>query len=92
MAFEWDADKAEANFRKHGVRFASEALDVFNDAYAITVTDDESDLTEQRFVTLGMGSKGRIIVVAYTYRSEKIRLISARVAKNHEREEYDEQR
>jgi uncharacterized DUF497 family protein len=42
MSFEWDPRKAEANFRKHGVRFA-EAEAVFVGDLAITITDDESD-------------------------------------------------
>ena len=67
VAFEWDPNKAASNFRKHGVRF-SEALKVFNDDYAITISDDESDSDEQRFVTLGMGIKGRVLVVVYCYR------------------------
>ncbi len=59
VPFEWDPDKAEANVRKHGVRF-SEAAGVFSDDYAITINDDESDPDERRFVTLGMGIKGRV--------------------------------
>ena len=42
MHFEWDASKADANFKKHGVRF-TESFDVFEDDYAITITDDESE-------------------------------------------------
>ena len=42
VGFEWDEDsKAGLNFRKHGVRMP-EAIPVFDDAYAITITDDES--------------------------------------------------
>ena len=43
-----------------------EAIPVFDDPCAITVTDDESDPNEQRFVTLGIGETGRLLVVAYT--------------------------
>jgi len=50
------------NFRKHSVRFA-ETLPVFSDDYAITITDDESDPSEQRFVTLGMGEGGKVLVI-----------------------------
>ena len=89
MSFEWDAKKAEANFKKHGVRF-SESISVFEDDHAITITDDESDPNEQRFVSIGMGAKGRVLVVVYSYRDMAIRLISARVAKAHERSQYEE--
>lgn len=90
MGFEWDeANKAGANFRKHGVRMP-EAIPVFGDPYAITVTDDESD-EEQRFVTIGMGAAGRLLVVVYTWRGENVRIISARPAEARERKEYDEE-
>ena len=91
MSFEWDANKATANFRKHGVQF-TEAVGVLSDAYAITITDDESDPDEQRFITLGMGIKGRILVVVYKYSGEQIRIISARMAGRPEREYYEAQR
>lgn len=65
---------------------------MFDDPYAITILDDQSDPGEQRFITLGMGAAGRLLVVAYTWRGENIRIISARPAENHEREEYEADR
>ena len=91
MGFEWDSRKAESNFEKHGVRF-SEAEPVFEDDFAITIADDESDPNEQRFVSMGMGVKGRILVVDYSYRDRNIRIISARLAEAHERSRYEESR
>ena len=91
MCCEWDPRKAEANFRKHGVRF-TEAEPVFVDDYAVTNSDDESSLVEQRFVSIGMGMKGRVLVVVYCYRGRKIRIISARPAEAHERRQYEEHR
>jgi len=91
VSFEWDPNKAAANVRKHDVRFA-EATGVFNDDYAITVVDDESDPDEQRFVTLGMGIKGRILVVVYCYSNESIRIISARTAEPSECAQYEAER
>ena len=91
MSCEWDPRKDEANFRKHGVRFA-EAEPVFVDDFAITNTDDESSLHEQRFVSIGMGVKGRVLVVVYCYRGNKIRIISARPAVAPERRQYEERR
>ena len=91
VSFEWDPNKAGANVRKHGVQF-SEAVGVFSDDYAITINDDESEPDEQRFVTLGMGIKGRILVVVYCYSGENVRIISARTAERPEREQYEEQR
>jgi uncharacterized DUF497 family protein len=91
VAFEWDAGKAEANYRKHVVRFA-ESLPVFDDEDAITIPDEDSDPHEVRFVSIGMGAKERVLVVVYCYRGENIRLISARVAEPHERSQYEESR
>ena len=92
MGFEWDEEsKAGINFRKHGVRMP-EAIPVFDDPHAVTIVDDESDPVEQRFITLGMGALGRLLVVVYAWRGENIRIISARPAEAHERDEYEVER
>ena len=91
MSFEWDPRKADANFSKHGVRF-SETEPVFSDDFAVTITDVESDPNEQRFVSIGMGVKERVLVVVYCYRGGNIRIISARLAEVHERQQYEEGR
>jgi uncharacterized DUF497 family protein len=91
MNFEWDPRKAAINFEKHGVRFP-EALPVFEDDYAMTISDDDSDPGEQRFVSMGTGVKGRVLVVVYSYRGRNIRIISARLAEAHERSQYEESR
>ena len=92
MGFEWDeASKAGTNYRKHGVRMP-EAIQVFDDPHAITIADDKSDPDEQRFVTLGIGAMGRLLVVVYTWRGENLRIISARPAEAHEREQYEAER
>ncbi len=66
-----------------------EAIPVFDDPYAITIADDESDANERRFVALGMGAAGRLLVVVYTWRGENIRVVSARCAEPHECQEYE---
>ena len=92
MGFEWDEEsEVGINFRKHGVRMP-EAIPVFDDPQAITIVDDESDPSELRFITLGMGALGRLLVVVYTWRDDNIRIISARPAEAHEREEYEAER
>lgn len=91
MAFEWAPRKAEANWRKHGVRFA-EAESVFEDDDAITITDEDSDPHEVRFVSIGIGAKERVLVVVYCHRGENIRILSARVAEPSERRQYEESR
>ena len=66
-----------------------EAIPVFDDPFAITIAYDESDSNERRFVALGMGASGRVLVVVYVWRDKNIRLISVRPAEPHEREEYE---
>jgi uncharacterized protein len=83
--FEWDPRKADANLRKHKVDFA-DAVSVFSDPLALTIPD-ESD-NEPRFVTLGSDLLGRIIVVSYSWRGDRIRVISARKATARERSQY----
>ena len=88
MAFEWDPAKARANVRNHGVRF-EESRAVFDDPYAITIADDAEEPSEERFVSIGMGELGRVLIVVYTYRGNNVRIISARVAAAHERAGYE---
>ena len=78
MSATWDPEKAQANFRKHGVRF-SDAEAVLLDPNAISRDDPRAD-DERRFVSLGLDVVGRVVVVVYTYRKEDVRLISARSA------------
>lgn len=85
MEFEWDQSKASTNLRKHGVDFA-DAVTVLYDDCAVTVSDDELD--EQRYVTIGMDALGRVLVVIYTLRAERIRIISARRSRRRERAAY----
>ena len=78
LDFEWDEAKAESNLAKHGVGF-HEARSVFRDLWAVTVLDRRAS-GEDRFITLGLSSQGRILVVVYTERDDRVRLISARSA------------
>ena len=89
MIVEWDNRKAEANLRKHGVSFA-EAVTALEDPLAITYRDPDHSDEEFRFLTFGLSSAGRILVVAHTEREEAIRLISARPATRRERRAYEE--
>ena len=88
MDIEWDSNKARMNLQKHGV-FFSDAEIVLFDPNALTREDTQSE-GEQRFVTIGSGATGSILVVVYTYRGDNIRLISARFAIKREREKYEE--
>ena len=89
IGFEWDRRKDSANRRKHGVGFA-EASTVFDDPLSITVPDPDHSIDEERFVIVGMSSERSLLVVVHTIRGERIRLISARSATNHEKFNYEE--
>ena len=78
MRFQFDPTKAASNLKKHGVSFA-DAEGVFADPLAAHRADPDSE-GEERFVTLGLGSAGQILVVIYTLRGKDIRLLSARHA------------
>ncbi len=85
MEIEWDSMKAISNLKKHGVNFA-DALAVLEDERAITIIEDYPD--EERFITIGMDSFSRILVVVYTWRENRIRIISARKATTNEIKQY----
>ena len=88
VTFEWGEDKRRANMRKHGVEFA-DAVTAFDDDDAMTLRDEDSE-GEERFVTLAADAFGRLLVVVYTWREERIRLISARKATRRERRQYED--
>ena len=86
--FEWDSAKAATNLAKHGVHFA-DAVPVFEDDFALTIRDPHLG-DEERWITIGMDMLGRILVVVYTWRGERIRLISARPTTPREKRQYEE--
>jgi len=88
VEFEWDPNKAASNLRKHEVRFA-EAVTALEDYAALSMPDDIIHIHEERFVALGMDSLGRILVVVYAVRDDRIRIISARKATRRERSQYE---
>ncbi len=89
LDFDWDEDKAIANLKKHKVSF-EEAKTVFADPFSITVDDPKHSADECRFVDIGAAANGKILVVSYTQREEKIRLISCRKSTKSERKIYEE--
>jgi uncharacterized DUF497 family protein len=86
---EWDAAKAAGNLKKHGVSF-DEAGSVFLDQLAVSGPDPDHSVGESRYITFGMSSLGRLLVVSHTYRPGVIRIISARKVARTERKIYEE--
>jgi len=89
VGLEWDQRKSAANLRKHGIGFA-DAATVLHDDYAITIPEEGPD--EGRFVTTGMDALGRVLVVVYTWRENRVRIISARAATSRERRQHERTR
>ena len=87
LRFEYDPAKAAANLRKHKVSLA-DAEGVLQDPLAVTVEDTDSD-GERRFVTIGLGSAGELLVAVYTAHRDTYRLISVRRPTRKERKQYE---
>ena len=89
MRFEWDPRKAAANLRKHGISF-EEATTALRDDLALTGRDPDHSTGEARYITFGVSSRGRLLVVSHTERGGLVRIISARTATKSERKIYEE--
>ena len=83
--FEWDERKREANLTKHGVDFVR-AVDVFFDESRIELESGRAD--ERRYQAIGEVDDNTIILLVYTHRADKKRIISARMASRKERKLY----
>ena len=88
--FEWDDAKAEANLKKHRVDFF-EAATVFDDPFVRIEQDSLHSEGELRSTATGFSARSRVLLVVYTERRERIRIISARKATRQERREYESQ-
>ena len=89
MDFEWDPKKAVANEQKHGVTF-EEATEVFADDYSSTVADPDHSAEEERSLIFGVAKTGRSLVVSFTDRGGRIRIINARPMTPSERRAYEQ--
>ena len=94
LEIEWDPKKAEENVRKHGVSLIVAAT-VLRDPLSVTVFDAEHSEDEERWITIGRAANGQSLLVVHTWidtgdSSAHVRIISAREAKNSERQSYEE--
>jgi uncharacterized DUF497 family protein len=87
--FEFDPAKAASNRRKHKVTF-TEAMTVFEDRLAATIPDDNHSESEERFTTIGLSSRQRVLLIVHLELDGRIRLISAREASASEKQQYEE--
>jgi len=89
LVFEWDPAKAKLNLKQHGFSF-EEAVTVFQDPLSITIADPYHSASEARFLDIGMTHHHKLLVVSYTERQGRIRIISARLPTRAERKSYEE--
>jgi uncharacterized DUF497 family protein len=89
VEFEWDPEKAELNFERHGVSF-HEAATVFGDPLSRTASDPDHSVDEDRFVIVGLLRQGRPLIVSHAERGDRVRIISARELTGKERKTYEE--
>lgn len=89
LYFEWDESKAKQNFTKHRVTF-DEAESIFSDPRSFDHSDPDHSWDEDRWIKIGISKRGRLLVAAYTERTHRIRIISARRANRLERLNYEE--
>lgn len=96
LVFEWNADKARANLRKHKVSF-EEAKTLFNDPFLVTFPDEFHSDTEERCISIGYSTRERVLLVVHTEHQGAeetviIRIISCRKATRSERKVYEEEK
>jgi uncharacterized DUF497 family protein len=94
LEIEWDPKKAEGNVRKHGISFMAAAT-VLRDPLSVTVPDAGHGEDEERWITIGRAANGQCLLVVHTWTDAggsgaRARIISAREAKNSERQSYEE--
>lgn len=88
LTFEWDEEKNERNVRRPGISF-EEARTVFRDPHSITSFDHTHSEHEDRFIDMGLSDRRRLLVVVYTEREARIRIISCWKAEPAEQRQYE---
>lgn len=88
MRFEWDPEKAAANLSKHEVSF-EEASTVWDDYFNIELFDHGHSVDENRFLMIGESSEKRLLIISFTERENRVRIISARELTRKERRDYE---
>jgi uncharacterized protein len=86
---EWDEEKNILNQKDHRVSF-DEAATVFNDQLELTIPDPDHSISERRFLSIGYSTNNQMLVVSYTERAGRVRIISARKPTKRERKIYEE--
>jgi len=85
VGFDWDAGN-EKNWTKHAVRF-TECEEVFHRAPLVAPALAPTAVDEERFIALGRTALGRLLSIVFTFRGDRIRVISSRDMSRIERRE-----
>lgn len=88
MHFEWNKEKAASNLKKHGVSF-EEAETIWDDYFYVDLFDKGHSIEEKRFLIVGESNAKRLLIVSYTERESRVRIISARELTSKERKDYE---
>jgi uncharacterized DUF497 family protein len=89
VTYEWDAEKAKVNRRKHRISF-EDAATVFLDPLALTFPDPDHSSGEEREITIGRTTRQQIVFVSHCPHGDRVRIISARKTTRGERKQYEE--
>ncbi len=77
LAFEWDEGNSTKSWVKHKVSLKEQEQAFFGE-HKRAFKDTEHSHREERFILFGKTKKGKMLIIAFTIRNEKIRCISAR--------------
>jgi uncharacterized protein len=87
IEFEWDEYNSTKVRLRHGI-LPEIAEQVFLGKYLIT-PDSVHSLSEKRFHIIGATESADVLLISFTFREQKIRIISARKASRKERKIYE---
>lgn len=91
ITFDWDQWNIQKNETKHGIS-SLEAESTFYDKNFVIFKDIKHSTNEDRLIGYGKSAYNNIIMIAFTIRNEKIRIISARKASRKEKDIYEEKK
>lgn len=87
--FEWDEGNSGKNERKHGVTDRESEEVFFNKP--LVVAQSSKGSAENRYGALGKTYGSRLLTVVFTFRANRIRVISARPMSRRERKLYEKE-
>lgn len=88
IEFEWDEGNLDKSYRKHGVTI-QETEEIFISEQLYVAKDIKHSEIEERFIAFGKTNEGKYLFVVFTFRYEKVRIISARRIHKKEVEKYE---